>query len=190
MVVPSRRPNAILTVVSSIRRPTDKIGRAGNQAPEPLSLVTRSLACSTSFLAPSRRDEAVLAVMTPSQFVSLQAPELVGTGALWPCDHIVRVISEDRGGRAGPADQAAAGPIFWMVGGRALHGLEHVGHCTVGSLTTCMGTVIILSTIAQALYRKYTCRNWLIYMQACTVQPLNSKITRTHRRHKCDTPQG
>ena len=85
----------ILRVVSSIHRPTDEIRRACNQAPELLSLAARSLARSTSFLAPSRRDEAVLAVMIPSQFFSLKASELVETEALWPCDHIVSAISEE-----------------------------------------------------------------------------------------------
>ena len=32
-----------------------------------------------------------------------------------------------RGGGAGPADRAAAGPIFLIVGGGAPRGLEHVG---------------------------------------------------------------
>ena len=36
-------------------------------------------------------------------------------------------IATVRGGGAGPADRAAAGPIFLIVGGGAPGGLEHVG---------------------------------------------------------------
>ena len=75
MAVPSRKPTAILRDSLSNLRPSEELGTASSQAPESLLITAWShLACSASSAALSKREDAVVSELLPSQFFSLHAP--------------------------------------------------------------------------------------------------------------------
>ena len=93
MAVLSLSPTEILSVLSSIFRPSEVMGRACNQAPDPWAIVAKSLARAMSWGALFRRDSAEATATGWSQFFSWLAPVPVGGLELCPLDHLVKATS-------------------------------------------------------------------------------------------------